>query len=360
MLLSRVITTLEKFAPLRLAGKWDNVGLLIDHAIPISETATTSASPFKILLTNDLTLPVIYEAIASKVSLIITYHPTPFSALKKFPFSDVTSPIASKVVLLCARHDIAVFSPHTTWDCVRPGLNDWLIEGVCNEAIKKTPSTKFAENNVKCSGTLPLIPSDNLEDRKLGYGEGRIWEIPSDTFSTSPISLSTMVDSVKLFLNLNKIQLALPAGGTNLSVSALTSVQNRLLGSDAVSKYSSTIFVSGVSVCAGAGASLLPKVIEAARLNTSNRVAASTSDSSTSSEFCHVYITGEMSHHDLLSATQSGVAVILTGHTNCERGFLTPMAKLLESRLNESTHLSSSVLVQVQVSSVDADPLTIL
>jgi len=359
-MLSRVIHTLEKYAPLRLAGKWDNVGLLIDHAIPIPETTTTL--PFKILLTNDLTLPVIYEAIASKVSLIITYHPTPFSALKKFPFSDATSPIASKVVLLCARHDIAVFSPHTSWDCVKPGLNDWLIEGVCNEAIKKTRSTTIAENSVKCNSTFPLIPSDNLEDRKLGYGEGRIWEIPTETFSTSPISLATMVDSVKHFLNLNKIQLALPAGGTNNSESALQSVQNRILGSDAVSKYTSTIFVSGVSVCAGAGASLLPKVIDAARLNTSNRLAVNTRTSD-HSEFCHVYITGEMSHHDLLSATQSGVAVILTGHSNCERGFLTPMAKLLVTRLNESSSTSSSssfVETFVQVSTVDADPLTIL
>ena len=84
-------------------------------------------------------------------------------------------------------------------------------------------------------------------------------------------------------------------------------------------------------------------------------------------EQCHVYITGEMSHHDLLAATQAGVAVILTGHSNCERGYLTPMAKIIQSRFREEydespTESTSSTnsISEVMISTVDADPLTIL
>jgi len=345
--LSRAVQTLERIAPPRLAGKWDNVGLLIDHAIPIMD----AAKPFKVLLTNDLTLHVVHEAIEKNISLIVTYHPTPFSALKKFPFSSASSPMASKVVLLCARHDIAVYSPHTSWDNVKPGLNDWLLEGICNEALKKINSSGV------CDNTYPLSPSENQEDRKLGFGEGRIWEVPDMTTTGGPlsmISLLNVVDSLKNFLNLPKVQVALPSGDPSLR-----NVESRILGADSVLQTCSKISILSVSVCAGAGASLLPKVIDASRAMLQKRGERNdgTEKVDDAIELCHVYITGEMSHHDVLSATQAGVAVILTGHTNCERGFLAPFAKVLQSRFtSENPPLSA----EVYVSTVDADPLTIV
>lgn len=41
---------------------------------------------------------------------------------------------------------------------------------------------------------------------------------------------------------------------------------------------------------------------------------------------------GEMGHHDVLLAAALGVSVILTEHTNTERGFLPHMAKDLQTR----------------------------
>jgi putative NIF3 family GTP cyclohydrolase 1 type 2 len=35
-----------------------------------------------------------------------------------------------------------------------------------------------------------------------------------------------------------------------------------------------------------------------------------------------VFITGEMTHHDVIAARQAGVSVLLAGHTNTERGYL--------------------------------------
>jgi putative NIF3 family GTP cyclohydrolase 1 type 2 len=154
------VQTLERIAPPRLAGKWDNVGLLIDHAIPIMD----AAKPFKVLLTNDLTLHVVHEAIEKNISLIVTYHPTPFSPLKKFPFTSASSPMASKVVLLCARHDIAVYSPHTSWDNVKPGLNDWLLEGICNEALKKINRKMATKVTKKGIGNTHILQNVNFSN----------------------------------------------------------------------------------------------------------------------------------------------------------------------------------------------------
>lgn len=353
-LLNRAVQILERIAPPRLAGKWDNVGLLIDHAVPMDVSVV--GKPFKVLLTNDLTLHVVHEAIAKNVSLIVTYHPTPFSALKKFPFSNVSSPMASKVVLLCARHDIAVYSPHTSWDNVKPGLNDWLIEGICNEALRRINSS------VPCIGVNPLVPSENQEDRKLGYGEGRMWEATDfSTLGLPMISLLNVVESVKSFLGLPKLQVALPSGGTNLIEPSLRNIHSRISGSDSVLQMCSRISILSVSVCAGAGASLLPRVIDSSRAISQVQVpkwkAEYALDNEDANELCHVYITGEMSHHDILSATQAGVAVILTGHTNCERGYLTPMARILQSRFNDD---SPTLSAEVIISAVDNDPVTIL
>lgn len=59
-----------------------------------------------------------------------------------------------------------------------------------------------------------------------------------------------------------------------------------------------------------------------------------------------------MLHHDILDAIHNGIYVILTNHSNSERGFLESFASTLSNALNNS--------VNVNVSIVDADPLEIV
>lgn len=83
--------------------------------------------------------------------------------------------------------------------------------------------------------------------------------------------------------------------------------------------------VRTVAVCAGSGAS----VLRAAKAD--------------------LYITGEMSHHELLDAVHSGTTVILCNHSNSERGFL----KVFQARLKQMLNNNCDVLV----SESDLDPL---
>lgn len=83
--------------------------------------------------------------------------------------------------------------------------------------------------------------------------------------------------------------------------------------------------ITNVAICAGSGGSLL-RGIKA-----------------------DLYITGEMSHHEVLDANHNNVSVILCNHSNSERGFLKTFKPKLEDMLNGSC--------EVVVSETDEDPI---
>ena len=62
-----------------------------------------------------------------------------------------------------------------------------------------------------------------------------------------------------------------------------------------------------------------------------------------------VLLTGELRHHDVLARIAEGGAVVLTDHTNCERGYLPHLAARLETTMGLACVLSE----------VDADPLQV-
>lgn len=67
-------------------------------------------------------------------------------------------------------------------------------------------------------------------------------------------------------------------------------------------------------------------------------------------------ITGEMGHHQVLSACRRGASVCLFEHSNTERGYLSQKFKpMLESAL-KSHDLDN---IQIILSEVDSDPISI-
>lgn len=123
--LKEVVGVLESIAPLKLAGSWDNVGLLVEPSAPHHVA--------KLMLTNDLTLPVLTECIHKDCNFILSYHPPIFRALKRLRQSDVKE----RIVVQCIENRIAVFSPHTSYDAVEDGVCDWLMNA-CGMCINST------------------------------------------------------------------------------------------------------------------------------------------------------------------------------------------------------------------------------
>lgn len=257
--LKNIVKEINAFADTSLAAPWDNVGLLIEPTEPKNVSC--------ILLTNDLTENVMDEAIELKTDLIITYHPLIFIPLK----SITTRSWKERIVARCLENKIAVFSPHTSFDSVQGGVNDWLAQAF--EFEKRTPIQPDANNTT--------------------YGMGRLCTLKNR------ISIDEAVNLVKQHTNLKHVRLA------------------RAHGADG--------YINSVALCAGAGVSVLKDVS------------------------ADLYLTGEMLHHDILDAVHRGIHVILTNHSDSERGFMKIFASILELALQGS--------VKVCLSEADRDPL---
>ncbi len=267
--LDAVLTTLDALAPLRHAGSWDNVGLLVRplQAPPVSA----------VHLTIDLTEAVYAEARAAGAGLIVAYHPPIFGGLKRLtPDTPLT-----RTLLRAVTDGVGLYSPHTALDAVVGGVNDWLLEGL-------GPVTACA----------PIEPARD-PDAPAGTGMGRIATL------ASPLTPAALVPQLKAWLGLPGFRVAWA---------------QRHLDGDPLAR---------VAVCPGAGGSLFEGLTGPLDL----------------------LVTGELRHHDILARVAAGTSVVVTDHTNTERGFLPRYADRLRAALPGVT---------VTVSAVDADPLQIV
>ncbi|THH30632.1 hypothetical protein EUX98_g3555 [Antrodiella citrinella] len=203
-----ICRAMEAIAPLRLAEKWDNVGLLLESPI-------VRPNANRVLLTIDLTEAVTEEALASPTSFIVSYHPTIFKPLTSLTLAN---PLQSNL-LRCAAAGISVYCPHTSLDNVSGGINDWLGTVV---AGKPTLNNRYKEIGYKIS----VIGEENAT--RVEGGSGRIVTLPE------PISMSELEWRIKSCLELEHIQVGYPHD----------------MASDVKS-------IRTVAICAGSGESVL-------------------------------------------------------------------------------------------------------
>jgi dinuclear metal center YbgI/SA1388 family protein len=112
-----VATFLDRFAPARLAAEWDNVGLLIgDRQRPVERLMTCLT----------VTPQSVAEAIDEGAQLIVTHHPFPFHAARRF----TSDTVEGRLMLDIVSGGIAVYSPHTSFDSASDGINQRLGAGM--------------------------------------------------------------------------------------------------------------------------------------------------------------------------------------------------------------------------------------
>lgn len=261
--LADILAVFEEIAPLYLAEDWDNVGLLLSPA--------NSAKIKHVLLTVDLTEPVLTEAISGHAELILAYHPPLFKGLRR-----LTRRTAEERVLMDAlRAGMFIYSPHTALDAAPGGINDWL-------GALLGPGVGH-----------PIIANAGAE----GLGAGRIVELDR---------AMTLDEALPLI----KAGLGIP----HLRVAASLRHQR---GEE----------IRTFAVCAGAGGAVFERLLHADLL-----------------------LTGEMRHHSILAAVADGMSVVVTDHTNTERGYLPLLAKTLRQRLDR---------LKVTIAKADKDPLSL-
>lgn len=183
----------------------------------------------------------------------------------------------------CLENQIALYSPHTAWDSVENGVNDWLASFPPIGADQKI-----------------IVPIHPVVDRPTA-GAGRLI-----TFETESIiyTVSDAIDHLKQTTKLKHLNVALGCDRTAQSP------------------------IRSIAVCAGSGTSVLKSVV------------------------ADLYVTGEMSHHDVLDATHRNITVILTNHSNSERGFLPEFIGKFRQLLG-----APGDDIKMSVSTKDSDPL---
>ncbi len=101
-----IYRVLDNVAPFALQESYDNSGLLV---------GTMDAAVHHVLLTLDITIPVIEEAASLGADLILSHHPVIWGGLKRI---DPTHPVWHLI-----RHNITAIASHTCMDIAPAGVN---------------------------------------------------------------------------------------------------------------------------------------------------------------------------------------------------------------------------------------------
>jgi dinuclear metal center YbgI/SA1388 family protein len=375
--LSDVTRALGAIAPLHLAEPWDKVGLLI---------AGDGRPVTRALLAIDLTPEVLAEAIAARAELVVGYHPLLFKPLERLDGATWQG----RVALDAVRAGIAVYSPHTALDAVTGGVNDWLVECVAGAGAGRASEIRAlqpaAARGANTHKIVTFVPESSLEQVRTALAEAEAGQIGAYTHCSfasrgegtffggeganpalgKPGHLER-VGEMRLEMSFHKRDLgaivaalraahpyeepafdifhleappADPRVGAGRSArlvhpASTDEIAARLEAALGCGRIQRSRPASGAprtherfAVCAGSGASLL----EAA-----------------ASQGATLFVTGELSHHDVLRAHALGLEVLLAGHTNTERGYLPRLASALAAHAG----------VDCIVSSRDRDPLAV-
>lgn len=150
MILQDIINIIESVAPLSYQETWDNSGL---------QVGDRNAEVHEALLTVDVTESVVNEAISMGCDLIVSHHPLLFRGLKHLTGATPQE----RCVMKALRHNIAIYSAHTSMDSYLHGVSGRMAEklGICDYRIL-IPSVSHAEAGLGVIGDLPQ-PMDNEE-----------------------------------------------------------------------------------------------------------------------------------------------------------------------------------------------------
>lgn len=375
---AELVALMEQLAPPELAEDWDNTGLIV------GDPDDDLTGP--VMLTIDLTMPVVAEAIEHSCGAIVAYHPPIFRPIRTL------TPDAPKgrVLLSALGAGIALYSPHTALDATTGGVADWLLDGcMSDDGVEGVQDDRLALNpfgRVDQGATHKLItfaPREHAEAirdalARAGAGvignythcafftEGRGSFLPGPGASPAvgePGTLESVQEvRIEMVLGLRSLPAAIaalraahPYEEPAFDVQALAAPPDasrgpgrcatlpreidpaslaqrvkRRLNVPKVTLASVGRPIRRVGVCPGSGASLIDAAI---------------------AHNCDAFVTGEMSHHETLAANDAGLSIILAGHTETERGYL----PVLASRMQKL-----APALEVVISRADASPFQVI
>jgi dinuclear metal center YbgI/SA1388 family protein len=353
---------LDRFAPPQTAADWDNVGLLAgDPAAPVERVMTCLT----------LTPPVVEEAVADGVQLIVSHHPVLFRGATKL----TPATPDGRVLLPLLQKGVAVYSPHTAFDNCAGGINDGLARRLALVNVRPL-RPREGRREYKLVAFVPDTDLQKVSDTLFAAGAGVIGRYEQCSFRLAGTGTFFGTDAANPTVGQKgrreevsewRLEVVVPEGKVDAVVAALRAAHS----------YEEPAFdIYPLRPGTGPGEGRVGELAEAitfgelarralAQLNAAsvqvvgdleksvNRVAVACG---AAGEFLRdaraagadVFLTGEMRFHDCLAAEAAGVGVILPGHYATER----PGVEDLAGRLAEAFPAA-----QVWASRRERDPL---
>lgn len=357
-----VTDLLESWFPLHLAESWDNVGLLLgDPARPARRVMTCLS----------ISAETASEAIETKADLIVAHHPIFFRPARRLTAT------SDGTVWSLAAAGISLFSPHTSFDGARGGINEQIAERLGLSDVRPIrPASK--EKQYKLVVFVPESDWQAVSRALFDAGAGVIGEYAecsfrlagTGTFLGSELSNPTIGSrGQREEVNEQRVEVVVPAARLSAALSALVAAHS----------YEEPAFdiypLEPLPDRTGAGrlgklpeAMPLVQVAElvAERLSSPAVEIVGADDApcevvgiGCGSAFemaqdafgrgADVFLTGEARFHDLLAARDQGWPLIVAGHDATERFATAALAERL------GKHLSG---VEVWASRQESDPVS--
>jgi dinuclear metal center YbgI/SA1388 family protein len=348
MTCSKIFKYIEDWAPKEIAWNKDNVGLQIGSA---------EREIKNILLSLDLNMKVVDEAIRKNCNLIINHHPLLFNPLRKINTdNDLTSRLIEKLI----KHDITLFAAHTNLDFTKDGVSFQLAGAI---GLKDVVFLKNLESNqFKLAVFVPESSLENVAQAIFENGGGIIGEYNHCSFRTSgtgtfmgsgksnpavgekhkyekvnEVRLEVLIDSWKLQSILSAVKKAHPYEeaaydiyplrneNVNYGIGAIGNLSKEMSTKDFLKLVSESLnaknlrYTTGktgsikkVAVCGGSGSEFLPDAVK---------------------QGADAYITADLKYHTFFDA-KDRILLIDAGHYETEVHSLNEIKKRLSAFLN--------------------------
>lgn len=170
MLVKNIIKAIEDFAPPVYQESYDNCGLQVgDYNQEVSG----------VLLTLDVTEPIVEEAIERGCNMIVAHHPLLFSGLKSISGKNYIE----RVVRMAIKNDISIYAAHTNLDNVYNGVNAKFASrlGLVNTRLLSPKGGTLS----KLYTYAPFDAADKVREAMFAAGAGSLGKYRECSFNTA-------------------------------------------------------------------------------------------------------------------------------------------------------------------------------
>ncbi len=362
MTAAEIIRQVEKLAPRRLAEDWDNAGLMLGDVNKLVE---------RIMVSLDVTAPVVKEAVDAGADMIITHHPLIFRGLKNIDYNDSRG----RNIINLVKNDICVYSAHTNLDTADGGLNDFLAEKLGLKQVENLFRYK-REKLYKLAVYVPVEHTEKVREAVCRAGAGHIGRYSDCSFAAEGTGTYMPLEGTNPYKGTtgrlekareNKLETVVPESRIDRVINAMLKAHPyEEVAYDLYELHNAGkdygIGKAGFldsSVSSGDFLERIKKVLRTEKLRvvgslpeTVRRVAVFSGSFDerylpTISRDIDILVTGDIKYHTALDILEAGLCVVDAGHFNTERIVVELLVGYLSERLTG---------VEVMASASERDP----